>query len=210
MANRVDMLVQRAQAEARARASAPTPTPAGIPMPGDVIKFLKQYTAFPLELPLTNGDYRDVLIRLRGTLTTATTSTTDEYKVPTTHMLLIQEIRGTVAFNDPDGETLSITGLGNPFVLDRIAIKGMNCRATLQNTDRSAENIIGENRNVPLSSLMEVGGGAPVKFSPPHPVLAGQALELAVELTDTAAAIVGGSTDYGILINATLVRTRAG
>lgn len=203
--------IQRALANERARAAlAPGATPQGIPAVSDVVKYLKQYTGYPLSLPLDNGDYRKITLRLRATLTTAATSATDEYKVPTTYALLIHSIRGDVAFNNPDGETLNITGIGNPMVLDRIALKAMNCTASLVNRDRSDEKIIGEKRDVPLSALMDLVGGKPEEYDPPHIVLGGQTLQGSFALTDTGASIVGASTDYGFVINATLVRTRKG
>lgn len=202
--------VQRQAALERAGATfRPQSTPVGIPEIGDAAKFLSQYTTHPIQLPLTNETYRWVFPTLAVSLTTTTTSDVNEYKLPNTHHLLITKIQGHLAFNNPDGETLSITGLGNPSLRDRIALKAMNCRMKLINTARTGEQIF-PNNDLALSTLIEAAGGGPIELPTPHFIHAGDTLEMTAALQDTAAAIVGGSTQYGVVVHGLLIRKSRG
>jgi len=180
----------------------PLPAQTGAPVlvPNSVVAWLQQFTPNPIQTPLTPHEYEQVAITMRTRLTTSTTSGNQTFRVRSDCALLIKSIRGHLAFNDPDGETLSITGLGNATVLDRIMIKSMNCRLQLENQDRTVPLFAG-GQDLPLSQILCHIGGKPVEFDPPHIVLPGQTLSLNTALQDTASAIVGGSTDYGVQID---------
>lgn len=173
--------------------------------PNSVVAWLKQYTPWEIKTPLTPEEYECVAITMRTRLLAGTTSGQQNFRVRSNHVLLITTIRGHLAFNDLDGETLAITGLGNPDMHDRLFIKAMNCRMDLMNQDRNIK-IFEGGQTLPLAQLLPMTGGEPIRFDPPHIVMPGQTIQLDTTLNETAAALVGGSTDYGVQIDGILVR----
>lgn len=178
----------------------PIPTAPPVLVPNSVVAWLQQFTPWQLQSPLTPHEFEQAAITMRTRLTTSTTSGTQTFRVRSTHVLLIKSIRGHLAFNAVTGETLAITGVGNPGVLERMQIKAMNCRMTLENQDRTIPLFAG-GQDLPLSQILTNLGGKPLEFDPPHIVLPGQTLSLATTLQDTTGAIVGGSTDYGVQVD---------
>lgn len=172
----------------------------------DIHAFLQQFTPWSFKSPLTPDDYRWASIQLRQRLTTSVQSGQVNFRAPANFNMLIFAITGHLAFNDPDGETLSITGIGNPSVVDRILLKAMNVRIAFQNSDRSGGAKIFENQDKPLSNLLPHVGGKPLEFFPPYIVKDAENLQMDVSILDTGTSIIGGSTDVGLDLTALLVR----
>jgi hypothetical protein len=179
----------------------------------DLIAFLKQFTKYNIAPDgiLTPKDYRNIEVTLRSRVTLATAAAPPNnestYRVPTSHKLLVWAIRGMLAFNAPASESAAIGNLGQPDVRDRMALKAMNARLSFVNNDLSGEKFF-DNKDLPLSSILEVVGGKPIEYPVvPGIVNPGQTIEMDVTFLDAAtAAVIGGSTDYGIVLDACLLR----
>lgn len=169
-----------------------------------VRNFLSEFSKPMSGSELGPEDYREVLAVLKSTLSTSTTSGSPTYRVPTTHNLLIHRIVGFVAMNDVSTETLAVSTVGNPSVVDRDLIKGGNCRVDLMNSDRKHKII--DEVNVPLSLFMKAQG---IEFPIPHVVPAGETVEATLALQDTETGVVGSAAQYGIVLVATLIRVKA-
>lgn len=173
----------------------------------DVRAYLRQYTTWNFRTPLGPDDYFWRTEQLKSAITTSATTASVTYNAPANFNMLIQKIRGHLAFNNGDGETLSIDGIGNPFVKDRMLLKAMNTRLALQNTGRTAK--VFSTADLPLSSILESVGGKALDFSlAPLVVPDGEGLQLDISTQDTASALIGGSTDMGVELVALFVRTR--
>lgn len=151
-----------------------------------------------------------VIIDMMATISTSTANSTAnsaKYTVPANSGLFIQELHGIVAFNDPDAETLNITGIGNPEVIGRTLLKAMNCRVTLRDLD-APRDIMPDRTEVPLAPFVASIGGRPIILPPNGPefIPPGHNLQLTAKLKDTAGAIVGGETQYGFLLVGKQVR----
>lgn len=175
----------------------------------DIVAYLRQFTRWRFKTPVDPDDYRWANVLMKATVTTAASSpATQNYRAPANFHMLIFGIEGHLAFNAITSETLSITGIGNPDVANRMLIKSMNARLAFTNTDRNGGTKIFENNSVALSSILPSVGGEPLKFNPPHVVPNGENLALDITMNDTTAAIIGASTDYGVNLKALFVRAR--
>lgn len=174
----------------------------------DVHAYLSQFTDWKFKKPLTPDDYRwsSVNLRLRVTTTSNNTGGEVNYRAPSNYNLLLFEIHGHLAFNAWTTETIAIAGVGNPLVYERYALKASNCRVAFSNTDREGGTRIFDTNDKPLSNLLPLTGGNPLKFNPPQIVRNGENLRMTLTMQDTGATIIGGSTDYGLDLTALLVR----
>jgi hypothetical protein len=159
---------------------------------------------------------RGIVIPLYGTLGAAATGTAvssayDTYRVPTTHDLLIEEIRPYLLVLDYDGLTAIAFDTdvkpGNNME-DRLILMASNCLVDLKNSDR--EQKVFDNHSLVLASLMKPMGD-PLRFgTTPHKVPAGETLRCDVKLqeTNTAAGVEVASPAayYGIVLVGKLVR----
>ena len=177
--------------------------------PNSTAAWLQQYSPYKMRTPLTPQEYERATVTMRTRLTTTTTSDTRVFRNRATHSMLILSIRGHLAFNAITSETLAITGIGNPFILDRAMMKAMNCRLQLSNQDRQIPLFEG-GQDLALSTILPEVGGAPIYYDPPHIVLPGQTVLLSSALQDTTGAIVGASTDYGVNLDVVFVRVYDG
>ena len=155
---------------------------------------------------LTSDDYREVVVDLNAALSNTVASGVDTYQVPTTHKLVIRKVLPHLVMTDPAIETAFSTGIAGTAYQDHEKFKASNCRVTLTNTE-SNEKIIGENDEVPLSSIM----ADPIDWGEmPHIVSPGAVLQLDVALVSSGvSAYVGGTTEYGVVLVGALVRVRA-
>lgn len=146
-------------------------------------------------------DERVVIIKLSGTITSTTTNSqvTDDYQVPADEALFIFALKGLLGFNAFTTETLTITGLGNPSMQDRVFIKAQNCRITLKDQDEPRD-IIADAESLVLADVLPASGGELFVFPEPDLAPPGHKLKATMSLTDTAASIIGGSTDYGLYL----------
>jgi hypothetical protein len=158
---------------------------------------------------LTPDDYRRIAVTLRVSLTTATTSDNSVYRVFGTHKMLITGIRGHLVLTSPSGD--SAIGIANftTNLKDVRELKAMNCRITFINQDDST-NILGENLAIALSTLMPSAGGEALDWrNAPHIVPPGATVQMTATLITTVSPYVGNATEYGITVDATLVRVAA-
>ena len=129
-------------------------------------------------------------------------SASDDFRVPEDEDFVIEEIRGHLSFNNWDGETLTITGLGQPTPTDRIAIKAYNARILLENID-SKRKLFDEN-DISLGDILAASGGQPIRggsgLRPAFVIAHGQTLRMTATLRDTASALVGGESNYGVTL----------
>lgn len=160
--------------------------------------------------------YRGVIIPLFARLAATADSGSQTFRAPATHKLAIKKIYGHIALNALASETLDLSAVmvGNftnsPMLSERVLMKAMNARLTLKNTDRSQNIIDGGFNSLTLVSLLPMFGGQVADFSDaPHILPAGETLELAINLVQTAASILGGATEYGVIIVGDYVRVKA-
>ena len=151
-------------------------------------------------------DLRSVVIPLIGPMLVGTATDTDEYIVPAESMLLIHAIHGHLLMRAPTGESAAIPGIGNPRYLARVALTAANCKIALTNNENKLQIFEGSN-DLTLLTLIGAGGSRPLHFEVPHKVIRGQKILMTTSLVDTTASIIGGSTEYGVVIHGTLVKT---
>ncbi|MDO8688542.1 MAG: hypothetical protein Q7R39_00770 [Dehalococcoidia bacterium] len=152
-------------------------------------------------------DFRKVAETLKATLNSAAAYTGQAtFRAPATHNFVIEKILAHLVFKAPTTETASIVGIGNPSTIDRMALKAMNCKVDLQNTDR-AQKVI-ETNSLSLAALHRAAGGEPMEFEPGHILLAGEQVQMDLSLIDTTASVVGGDTEYGLVLVGTLIRVK--
>lgn len=178
---------------------------------GGVLAYLRELVGLDPE------KYRGIMIPLAATLSGATTTKTATYRVPNTHQLVIHEIVGHLAFNDVAAGEFDATGAAIQTSIKaatpadmpgRALLKAMNCHITLQNSDRSQPVIDSSGgAKLSLASVLPMTGGNAVDFrKAPHIVPNGETLELTVELEDNTADVLGGETEYGLVLIGTLIR----
>jgi hypothetical protein len=168
-------------------------------------------------LSLDPEKYRGVMIplgvKLSGVSQLAGSNT---YRVPSTHQLVIHEIFGHLAMNaiatefNADGTAITASKKASaPADVPGLALqKALNCHITLQNSDRSQKVIDNSTgTSLSLASVLPMTGGNAIDFRrAPHIVPAGETLELGVTLADNTAGIIGGETEYGLVLVGTLIR----
>lgn len=166
---------------------------------------------YELGQQLSPEDYRAVAVPLYAVLNAAATSGSDTYRVPATHNLAIEQIRSHLVLKAFDQELLTLNhasdvtkGVGAPTITDRVRLKAMNCRLDLKNSDR--EQKLFDNHSLALASLLS-GMGDPLDFSvEPHIVPAGETLLMNATLINTDAKMIGGDTEYGLVLIGKLIR----
>lgn len=152
---------------------------------------------------------RAIIAPLFVTLDATTTSGYSQYRVPTTHDLIIEKILPHIVLLDLANEVATVVaGVTPASIADRMAMKAMNCLIDLQNTDRTQKII--DNASASLASMFGPAGGEPVDFgATPHKVPAGETLRFDARLgaVGTAAGnVAAGKAQYGIVIVGKLVR----
>lgn len=163
---------------------------------------------------------RVVVIPMFVTLDGVTQSGYDTYRVPTTHDLVIEQIRAHLVLLDPANEGGGIGTVGEPgsviqtgkLVLvgyrDRLAMKANNCLLDLKNSDREQKVI--DNHSMSLGTLHEAAGGMPIDLgATPQKVIAGESIRLDVRYAAvTPAPLIAGSTQYGVVLIGKLIRVQ--
>lgn len=160
---------------------------------------------------------RAVIIPLYVTMDGTTQSGYDTYRVPTTHDLVIEEVRPHLVLLDPTNEggaavanTPSSEIVAGKILLqgyrDRLSMKATNVLLDLKNTDREQKVI--DNHSASLALLHEAAGGMPINFgSTPQKVVAGESLRLDVRFAAVSpAALIAGSAQYGVVLVGKLIR----
>lgn len=161
---------------------------------------------------------RVVAIPMYVTMDGTTQSGYDTYRVPTTHDLVIEQIRPHLVLMSIANEGGAKGDAGEPGSViltgkvtltsyrDRLAMKANNCLLDLKNTDREQKVI--DNHSMCLGTLHEAAGGMPIDLgATPQKVLAGESLRLDVRYADVVTAtVIAGSTQYGIVLIGKLIR----
>lgn len=173
---------------------------------------------YELAKDLSPEDYRSVAVTMKTVLGAGATSGSDTYRVPTTHEFVIEEIRGHLVLTQFDSEILAMNhasdvtkGIGSSEsngtlrLADRLLMKAMNCRLDLKNSDR--EQKLFDNQSLALASILSfVGSPAVDRLAAPHIVPAGETLVLNTALINTDAKMLGGLTEYGVVLVGNLIR----
>lgn len=165
---------------------------------------------------LSPEDYRAEIVPLVKQFAVGDTSGSQTFRAPATHNFVIEQIMGVCALVDFANETLNLSTekvgdfSSNPNIPARVLMKAMNCRVTLQNTDRSVNVIDGGLGSLNLSAILPMVGGRVIDYSSkPHILPAGETLSMTATLIQNVANIRGGATEYGLLLVGTLVRVKA-
>lgn len=159
--------------------------------------------------------YRGAIIPLVARLAATDTTGSQQFRAPATHKLAIKEIWGHLALFALASETLDLSAVmvGNftnsPMLSERVLMKAMNARLTLKNNDRTQNIIDGGVGSLSLNAILPMCGGRVVKFDEPHIVPAGETLEMAVSLAQSTASILGGATEYGVILVGDYVRVKS-
>lgn len=160
---------------------------------------------------------RAVVIPLYVLMNGSIQSGYDTYRVPTTHALVIEEIRAHLVL-------MSLTNVGGAAVAgtpsseivagkillqgyrDRLAMMSNNVLLDLKNTDREQKVI--DNHSMSLGMLHESAGGSPIFLgATPQKVVAGESIRLDVRFADVVvAAAIAGDTQYGVTLVGKLIR----
>lgn len=160
-------------------------------------------------------EFRRVEIPLITTLAAAGTGF-DTYKVPAQYKLAIQKVGGHLSLQDVANEpeivgNIGAAGIYSLGIRDRVAMKAMNCRVSLINSDTSIYLLGGGSdfRPTNLATLMELAGGTPRDWSDcPALVRSGETLRMDATVIQAGAGIGTISTEYGIWLSGLLVRTK--
>lgn len=169
----------------------------GMPGPaeGAQVDRIKSYLA---ELKdIGPGDYEIVTVTLKKSLLAGTTTGNDTYPAPGNRQIIIGEIHPHLALINAAGESLAIANLGNPSLADREILKMMNCRVQLQVKNHSLDLFQNASKTISLNSLRK----RPMNlWHAPYIVPMGGLLQMDATLVDTTAAVVGGETEYGLML----------
>lgn len=174
-----------------------------------IIRFIRQFTDWRFKAPLGPDDYFWRSEQLKAAISASVTSGSVVFTPPANYNCLIFGIEGLLAFNNATGEPVQIAGIGNPGVLERMALKAMNVRLDLQNVGRT-QKIFGT-ASKPLIDIYEAIGGK--KFDMrgiPYALPDGEQLQLDISVADTtsgASGVIGASTDVGVSLECLYVRT---
>lgn len=189
--------------------------PISPPMAGEEAKQPIRATMYELT-KLNPEEYRGAIIPLFARLAATDTSGSQTFRAPATHNLAIKKIYGHIALNALASETLDLSAVmvGNftnsPMLSERVLMKAMNARITLKNSDRSQNIIDGGFGSQTLVSLLPMFGGQVADFEKaPHILPAGETLEMAVSLVQSTASILGGATEYGVVLIGDYVRVKS-
>ena len=146
---------------------------------------------------------RGIGIAMQAALSTAITTATDEYSIPSDQDLVILGISGYLQMPTLNTEP-QVIAFSNVDPSERWFVKAQNCTVQLTHKDRSLD--IFDQRAIPLSALTPPVGAA-MWFPPELPIIipGSHRVVTTFTLTDTTAAVVGNSTNYGLNLIGALV-----
>lgn len=130
----------------------------------------------------------------------------DEILIGSDEDFVVYEVRGYLSFNAWTSETALDATLGtNVSPRDRAYVKAANCKINLKVKDTKIPITDGETYdNLVLASILPEVGGLPLRFGgenrPSWVVPHGQQIQMTATLSITTAALVGGSSDYGVTL----------
>ena len=168
--------------------------------PGRIVSYLREV------LGISHADVRGVGLAMQAALTN-TTPGTDEYSVPSDQDLVVLGIQGYLQMPTLNTEPTAILSWLNLEPSERWFVKSQNCTVQLLHKDRSLN--VFDQRALPLSAITPTVGAA-MWFPPEMPLIvpASHKLQATFTLTDSTTAIVGNSTNYGVLLMGALVSKR--
>ena len=199
---------------ARANGSMRSPGAGGSAWGGEVATYREQ--AFAVWREWQKDKTRKLFRRPVPLLVTHTTSTAtgtlyDNFRVPVDYAFFVEDIRGTLRMDSMTGETLAVTGIGNPNLVERCLMKAMNARISLSDEDDTFPLIATTDNasTLALSDVLIQVGGDPIVNVIPDLVPPGHRVRMGVTRFDTTAAIGGAATKYGLVLTGTFVRVPA-
>lgn len=153
---------------------------------------------------LAPDELQAVMIQLQATLGSATTTATNDYKVPGDMDLFVLQMWAFLRFTALDAEDQTILGFLNLTPTERWLVKAQNCTVRVENVDN--KNRFTENNDPNLSSMMPPMG-YPVVWLPEAPMVVpkGHTVRGTFTLQDTDSDIVSGNTVYGVSLVGVLV-----
>lgn len=176
-------------------------------------------------LSLSYADILPQVLNLRVTLDAAKLSDFDEYRIDGGYHFIAWEVRPHVAMNSLSTE-VAAGGAGSLGLIggvqQRQLLKALNAQVELFNPDREAmryietdvQNSAGDlSTALRMSDLMSMAGGGSILFASandimPLLVMEGDRIRMKVTLADSAAAVVGQQTEYGLSLIGAFVRAR--
>lgn len=199
------------------------------PMPANFQQPIR--SAIAEALGLSWYDLAPTMIHFRNVLTAAAASATDTFRVEGGWAFVAWEMRAHIGMNSMSTEALSTTAtslLALPGAKNRTIVKAMNARCTLSLPDAEGVGIIETDvqnstgqlsvDGLPLSALMPLCGGAPVRWVEGNDVLPliipeDNRIKCVTTLNDVAtvggATSAGASTEYGVSLIGAFIRARA-
>lgn len=178
-----------------------------LPRPDDGLR-VERVRGFLAEMRgLSPKDLQAIVVTLQMTLGSATSSASQDYKVPGDSDLVILSIHGYLRFTALDSEDTTVLSFLNLDPTERWLVKSQNCVVGLSNVDRNHKFI--DNNDITLSALMPPMG-YPIVFPPEAPGIVPKAeiLRASFALQDTDTDVVSGNTVYGLAITGVLVPRR--
>lgn len=169
---------------------------------GRIASFLQE------ALDLSPAVVRGVGVTMSAALSTSTTQSTVKYRVPADQELIVFSVHGFLKFSSLNTETTAILGWLNLDPSERWFVKTQNCNVAVKNFDRGLDMFDGDGA-IPMSAITPPVG-VPMFFHPEAPCIfnAGHTIQTTFTLGDTTAAIVGGTTTYGVVFTGNLIPNR--
>jgi len=172
--------------------------PSNVTTPGSIVAYLSEL------LKLSPAQLIGTSILMQKRLSTATTSGSDEYRVPADRDLVVFQIQSTFRSSLIATE-VATNAIFTAHTLDDLEeIRSSNCLVGILNKDRQLK--VFDNRDIPLNAIRKT----PIYFPAMAPLLipATHTLQATFTLQDTTAAVVGAAADYGVMLTGVLIPKR--
>ena len=149
---------------------------------------------------------RPAVVTMKKALLSGTTSDSDSFRVPSEEVFLVKEIRGHFSFNALAAEALGLTNITPMTVGDYVIGKARNCNISLERADQNLAVTLGS--NLCLADILPGAGGQAIRFDEMGPVWVippSETLKMTASLISTTAAIVGQSSNYGVMLSGAML-----
>jgi hypothetical protein len=163
-------------------------------------------------------EYRAIIVPIWVTLSSTNPRGNATFNIPSNQRFRVKQILPHVVPVDVTSAANAITNAGNftpgggvyngGDVSDRQFSKAMNCRISLALNSRTFE--LFPQYSFPLSDLMSFDGTDFSMVDMPMILTQGTAIDLTASLTDTAAGIADGPTQYGLILVGSYINTLQG
>lgn len=149
---------------------------------------------------------RPVVVTMKKALLVGTTSDTESFRVPSEEVFLVKELRGHFSNNAVASETLALGNFTPSNPGDYVVAKSRNCNISLERADQNLAITLGS--NLCLADILPAAGGMPIRFDEMGPVWVippAETLKMTASLISTAAAAVGQSSNYGVMLSGAML-----